>query len=335
MKKLKIAVAGLGRIGKIHLNNLLQLTNVEVIGVMDPASEAIEYAKLKGVENTYKKFNELVTIDKLDAIVICTPTNTHANYIETSAKLGIQIFCEKPLDLNIQRVKDVLKVVDKSKVKLMIGFNRRFDNEFRKVKTSINNGEIGNPHIVKITSRDPSPPPVEYIKNSGGLFLDMTIHDFDMARFIVDKEIDEIYVKGEALIDQEIQKAGDIDTAVVIMKYVDSTLAVIDNSRKAAYGYDQRIEVFGSKGMIQVNNIKVDNSKLYNQNGIISSLPMDFFLERYMEAYKIEIQDFVDSVINDRIVSVTGIDGLKSLQIVLAAKKSLLENRAVKINEIK
>ena len=335
MKKLKIAVAGLGRIGKIHLNNLLQLTNVEVIGVMDPASEAIEYAKLKGVENTYKKFNELVTIDQLDAIVICTPTNTHANYIETSAKLGIQIFCEKPLDLNIQRVKDVLKVVDKSKVKLMIGFNRRFDNEFRKVKTSINNGEIGNPHIVKITSRDPSPPPVEYIKNSGGLFLDMTIHDFDMARFIVDKEIDEIYVKGEALIDQEIQKVGDIDTAVVLMKYVDSTLAVIDNSRKAAYGYDQRIEVFGSKGMIQANNVKVDNSKLYNQNGIISSLPMDFFLERYMEAYKIEIQDFVDSVINNRGVSVTGIDGLKSLQIGLAAKKSLLENRPVKIIEIK
>jgi len=335
MKKLKIAVAGLGRIGKIHLNNLLQLTNVEVIGVMDPASEAIEYAKLKGVENTYKKFNELVTIDQLDAIVICTPTNTHANYIETSAKLGIQIFCEKPLDLNIQRVKDVLKVVDKSKVKLMIGFNRRFDNEFRKVKTSINNGEIGNPHIVKITSRDPSPPPVEYIKNSGGLFLDMTIHDFDMARFIVDKEIDEIYVKGEALIDQEIQKVGDIDTAVVLMKYVDSTLAVIDNSRKAAYGYDQRIEVFGSKGMVQANNIKVDNSKLYNQNGIISSLPMDFFLERYMEAYKIEIQDFVDSVINNRGVSVTGIDGLKSLQIGLAAKKSLLENRPVKIIEIK
>mgnify|MGYP003320852039 CR=1 FL=1 len=335
MKKLKIAVAGLGRIGKIHLNNLLQLTNVEVIGVMDPASEAIEYAKLKGVENTYKKFNELVTIDQLDAIVICTPTNTHANYIETSAKLGIQIFCEKPLDLNIQRVKDVLKVVDKSKVKLMIGFNRRFDNEFRKVKTSINNGEIGNPHIVKITSRDPSPPPVEYIKNSGGLFLDMTIHDFDMARFIVDKEIDEIYVKGEALIDQEIQKVGDIDTAVVLMKYVDSTIAVIDNSRKSAYGYDQRIEVFGSKGMIQANNVKVDNSKLYNQNGIISSLPMDFFLERYMEAYKIEIQDFVDSVIYNRQVSVTGIDGLKSLQIGLAAKKSLLENRAVKINEIK
>ena len=335
MKKLKIGVAGLGRIGKIHLNNLLELSNVEVIGVMDPSTEAVEYAKLKGVRNTYKKFNELVTIDKLDAIVICTPTNTHANYVETSAKLGKQIFCEKPLDLNIQRVKDVLKVVDRSKIKLMIGFNRRFDNEFRKVKTSINSGEIGNPHIVKITSRDPSPPPLEYIKNSGGLFLDMTIHDFDMARFIVDKEIDEIYVKGEALIDQEIHKVGDIDTAVVVMKYSDSTIAVIDNSRKAAYGYDQRIEVFGSKGMIQANNVKVDTSKLYNQNGIISSLPMDFFLERYMEAYKIEIQHFVDSVVNNRQVSVTGIDGYKSLQIGLAAKKSLLENRAVKINEIK
>ena len=334
MKKLSIAVAGLGRIGKIHLDNLIELSNVKVIGVMDPDSVALNYAKEKGVKDTFKTFDELVNIDQLDAIVICTPTNTHANYVEISAKLGKQIFCEKPLDLDIQRVKDVLNVVDKSKVKLMIGFNRRFDNEFRKVKTSINNGEIGNPHIVKITSRDPSPPPLEYIKNSGGLFLDMTIHDFDMARFIVDKEIDEIYVKGEALIDEKIKKVGDIDTAVIIIKYIDSTIAIIDNSRKAAYGYDQRIEVLGSKGMIQANNLKVDNNKLYNQNGIMSSLPMEFFLERYMEAYKIEIQHFVDSVINNKPISVTGFDGLKSLQIGLAAKKSLLENRPVKINEI-
>ena len=334
MKKLKIGVAGLGRIGKIHLNNLLQLNNVEVTGVMDPAPEALEYSIEKGVKNTYETFNDLVTADRLDAVVICTPTHTHANYVETSARLGKQIFCEKPLDLNIQRVKDVLKVVDKSKVKLMIGFNRRFDNEFRKVKDSINNGEIGDPHVVKITSRDPSPPPLDYIKNSGGIFLDMTIHDFDMARFIVDKEIDEIYVKGEALIDEKIKKEGDIDTAVIIMKYVDSSMAVIDNSRKAVYGYDQRIEVFGSKGMIQANNVKVDNSKLYNQNGTISSLPMDFFLERYMEAYKIEIKHFVDSVTKGMPISVSGNDGLKSLQIGLAAKKSLAENRPVKINEI-
>ncbi|MBL30670.1 MAG: inositol 2-dehydrogenase [Flavobacteriaceae bacterium] len=334
MKKLKIGVAGLGRIGKIHLNNLLQLNNVEVIGVTDPAPEALEYSIDKGVKNTYETFNDLVTVDRLDAVVISTPTHTHANYVETSARLGKHIFCEKPLDLNIQRVKDVLKVVDKSKVKLMIGFNRRFDNEFRKVKDSINNGEIGDPHVVKITSRDPSPPPLDYIKNSGGIFLDMTIHDFDMARFIVDKEIDEIYVKGEALIDEKIKKEGDIDTAVIIMKYVDSSMAVIDNSRKAVYGYDQRIEVFGSKGMIQANNVKVDNSKLYNQNGTISSLPMDFFLERYMEAYKIEIKHFVDSVTKGIPISVSGNDGLKSLQIGLAAKKSLAENRPVKINEI-
>lgn len=334
MKKLKIGIAGLGRIGKIHLNNLLELNNVEVIAVMDPSFEALKYAIGKGVESGLQNYKDLLEIKELEAIVICTPTNTHADYVEIAAKSGKHIFCEKPLDLNLQRINDVLKVVEKSKIKLMIGFNRRYDNEFCKVKSSVKSGFVGEPYLVKITSRDPAPPPIEYIKNSGGLFLDMTIHDFDMARFIVDKEIQEVYAKGEAFTDISISKAGDIDTAVIVLKYIDSTLAIIDNSRKAAYGYDQRLEVFGSKGMIQANNVMIDNNNLFTQNGVKSSLPMNFFMERYADAYKKEIIDFIDSVTNNKQVSVSGIDGLKSLQIGLAANKSLKENRPVKVDEI-
>ena len=332
--KLKIAVAGLGRIGKIHFENLLQLNNVHLISVMDPNQEALNYAKEKGIENLHTNFNELVSQKELEAVVICTPTNTHADYIQIASKAGKQIFCEKPLDLKLERVKEIIEVVEQTKTKLMIGFNRRFDDEFKKLKTSIKSGNIGTPHIIKITSRDPSPPSIDYIKNSGGLFLDMTIHDFDMARFLVDKEIDEVYARGEALNDIEISKAGDIDTAVITMKYVDSTIAIIDNSRKAVYGYDQRIEVFGTQGMIQVDNLKVDNNTLFDKSGIKSSLPLNFFLERYQNAYKSEINNFVNSVIKNKPISVSAYDGMKSLQIALAAKKSLKENRPVKISEI-
>lgn len=334
MEKLKIGVAGLGRIGKIHLENLLQINNVEVIAVMDPSLEALKYAKHKGIKIIFEKFEDLIQTNDLQAIVICTPTNTHADYVEIAAKNNIHVFCEKPLDLNINRIIKVLEVVKKSKIKLMIGFNRRFDNEFRKVKNSIIKGKIGDPYLVKITSRDPAPPSLEYIKTSGGIFLDMTIHDFDMARFIVEKEIDEVYAKGATLFDKSIEEVGDIDTAVVILKYTDSSIAVIDNSRNAAYGYDQRIEVFGSKGMIQGNNILNDNHNLYTKKGITSSLPLDFFLQRYFEAYKIEIHNFIDTVINNKSVSVSGKDGLKSLQIGMAAKMSLQENRPIKISEL-
>ena len=335
MEKLKIGIAGLGRIGKIHLENLLQIDSVEVIAAMDPSLEALKYAKFRGVKDAYEKFDDLIKTNNLQAIIICTPTNTHAHYVEIAAKNKIHVFCEKPLDLNINRIIEVLEVVKKSNIKLMIGFNRRFDNEFQKVRNSVINGKVGDPFLVKITSRDPAPPPLKYIKTSGGIFLDMTIHDFDMARFVVGKEIEEVYAKGSAFFNKSIEEFGDIDTAVTILKYIDSSIAVIDNCRKAVYGYDQRIEVFGSRGMIQGNNLLNDNTILYDKKGISSSLPLNFFLERYSEAYKIEIHDFVDSVINNKPVSVSGEDGLKSLQIGLAAKKSLLENRPVKISEIK
>ena len=190
---------------------------------------------------------------------------------------GKHIFCEKPLDLSLDRVLEVLKVVKDTNVKLMLGFNRRFDKEFRKVRELVKNEAVGQPHLVKITSRDPGAPPVSYIEKSGGLFLDMTIHDFDMARFVVDKEVEEVYAKGAVLVDPAIGAVGDIDTAVVTLTYTDGTMAIIDNSREASYGYDQRVEVFGSKGMVQSNNNFHDSHKLYNKQGIHAALPLHFF----------------------------------------------------------
>ncbi len=334
MKKVKFAVAGLGRIGKIHLENLLQTPNVDVVAATDPDKDCLQYAKDRGVPTTTDTFEEMLVSTPIEAVLICTPTDTHADYVELSAKAGKHIFCEKPLDLSLERVLEVLEVVKNSNVKLMLGFNRRFDKEFRKVRELVKNDAVGLPHLVKITSRDPGAPPVSYIEKSGGLFLDMTIHDFDMARFVVAKEVEEVYAKGAVLVDPAIGEAGDIDTAVVTLTYVDGTMAIIDNSREASYGYDQRVEVFGSKGMVQSNNNFHDSHTLYNDQGIHAALPLHFFLERYREAYKTELLDFIQGLENGTLMPVDGNDGLQSLKIGLAALKSLKENRPVKISEI-
>ena len=334
MKKLKFAVAGLGRIGKIHLENLLQMRNVDVVAVMDSMEEPRKYAKNKNMSNITSSFEEMLEITDFEAVVICSPTDTHANYVELAAKANKHIFCEKPLDLSLDRVIEVLDVVKESEIKLMLGFNRRFDKEFKKVKELVEKGEIGDPHLVKITSRDPGAPPVSYIKQSGGLFLDMSIHDFDMARFVVNKEVVEVYAKGAVLIDPAIGEAGDIDTAVITLTYEDGSMAIIDNSREAAYGYDQRVEVFGSKGLVKANNNFHDSHKLYTSQGIQGALPLNFFLERYAEAYKTEISDFIKCLNNGQNIPVTGEDGKSSLIIGLAAIKSIQECRPVKISEI-
>ena len=334
MKKMKFAVAGLGRIGKIHLENLLQIPSIDVVAVMDPMEASRAYAQEKKIPFITATYKELLASTDFDAIVICSPTDTHADYVELAAKAGKHIFCEKPLDLNLNRIIEVLNVVKDTNIKLMLGFNRRFDKEFKKVQTLVAAGAVGDPHIVKITSRDPGAPPVSYIEKSGGLFLDMTIHDFDMARFVVGKEVEEVYAKGTVLIDPAIGEAGDIDTAVITLTYTDGTMAIIDNSREASYGYDQRIEVFGSKGMVQSNNNFSDSHTLYNANGVHSALPLHFFLERYEDAYKTEITDFIKNLENNTAMSVNGNDGLQSLKIGLAAKKSLKENRPVKIEDI-
>lgn len=270
----------------------------------------------------------------IDAVVICSPTDTHADYVEMAAYAGIAVFCEKPLDLNLGRVLEVLKLVESKGIKLMLGFNRRFDQEFLKVKKLVAQGAIGNHHLVKITSRDPQAPPISYVVQSGGLFLDMTIHDFDMARFLVDKEVVEVYAKGAALINPELSRVGDIDSAVTTLTYEDGTMAIIDNSREAAYGYDQRIEVFGSRGMVKADNNLHDTHQLFNSEGSHAALPLHFFLERYAAAYKTEIREFIYALSNNTDLPVDGNDGLQSLKIGLAAIKSIKENRPVKTAEI-
>lgn len=334
MRKIKLAVAGLGRIGKIHLKNLLQINEVEVVAAMDNHPESLEFASQKGINSLFTSYEQMIQDSSIDAVVICSPTDTHADYVEIAAHAGIAIFCEKPLDLNLVRVLGVLKLVASKGINLMLGFNRRFDKEFIKVKTLVEEGAIGKHHLVKITSRDPKAPPISYVVKSGGLFLDMTIHDFDMARFIVDKEIVEVYAKGAALINPELSRVGDIDSAVITLTYEDGSMAIIDNSREAAYGYDQRVEVFGSIGMVKAENNLHNTHQLFNSQGSHRSLPLHFFLERYADAYKTEIMDFVQSLINETGSSVDGNDGLQSLLIGLAAIKSLKENRPVKVSEI-
>lgn len=335
MNKLKVALAGLGRIGKIHLKNLCRnFPEIEVVAVMDVLDESKSIADEYNIPVFVKDFDELLAVDGVDAVVICSPTDTHADYVVKAAKAGKQIFCEKPLDLSLEKVQEVLTMVEECGVKLMLGFNRRFDPEFKKIRELVVNNAVGNPQIIKITSRDPGPPPVSYIKVSGGMFLDMTIHDFDMARYISGKEVKEVFAKGAVMVDPEIGEAGDIDTAVIILTFEDDTMAVVDNCRKSGYGYDQRLEVFGSKGMAHINNNFPNSHKLYTSSGISGDLPLHFFLERYDASYNQEIREFVDALVSGSKMPVDGNDGLQSIAIGLAAKKSLAVGRPVKLTEI-
>ncbi len=335
MKKINVAVAGLGRIGKIHLKNLCRnFQEIKVVAVMDVFDESQLIADEFNIPVFVKDFDELLAAPGVDAVVICSPTDTHADYVVKAAKAGKQIFCEKPLDLSLGRVKEVLTIVEEYGVKLMLGFNRRFDPEFKKIRQLVLNDAIGDPQIIKITSRDPGPPPVSYIKVSGGMFLDMTIHDFDMARYISGKQVKEVYAKATVKVDPEIGNAGDVDTAVITLTFEDDTMAVIDNCRKAVYGYDQRLEVFGSKGMAQAGNNFPNNHKLYTEKGVSGDLPLHFFLERYDASYNQEIREFIDALVFEGDMPVDGNDGLQSISIGLAAKKSVAEGRPVKISEI-
>ena len=335
MKKIHVGIAGLGRIGKIHLKNLARnFSEIEVLAAMDVFDESKDVAEEFNVPVFVKSFEELLAVPKLDTVVICSPTDTHADYVIKAAEAGKHIFCEKPLDLSLERVKEVLEVVRESGVRLMLGFNRRFDPEFKKIRTLVESGQVGDPQIVKITSRDPGPPPISYIKSSGGMFLDMTIHDFDMARYISGKEVKEVYAKAAVKVDPEIASVGDVDTAVITLTFEDDSMAVIDNCREAAYGYDQRLEVFGSKGMAQAENNFPNTHKLFTKEAVSGDLPLHFFLERYDASYNQEIREFVDALVSGDPMPVDGHDGLVSIALGLAAKKSIQENRPVEMSEI-
>jgi len=332
MKRLNIALIGVGRIGQVHLKNLTQLiTGASVTVVADPYCTSLNVPhKIKVVDDAEEAINDF----NVDAVVICTPTNTHASLIELSIRNGKHIFCEKPLDLSLDVTRSLTQKAAAAAVKLMVGFNRRFDHEFSQAKKQVQEGRIGNPQIIKITNRDPALPSIDYIKTSGGMFMDFTIHDFDMACYFMQKEVVEVFAKGLVFFDEEIGKAGDLDTALTTLTFSDGTFAVIDNSRKAVYGYDQRIEVFGDGGMIKVANNLYNQNIVFNSTGIHRALPLNNFMERYAASYLLEMQSFVDAVLNDTEVPVGGEAAIRAGRIALAANKSMKEKRPVKINEI-
>lgn len=336
MKRLKLGVIGTGRIGKVHIATLVQsVPEADVVAVADVNIEgAKELAAQFGISFVSADYKEVINHPEVDAVVICSPTDTHAKYIVESAQAGKHIFCEKPVDLSLDVIRNAIEEVKKAGVKLMVGFNRRFDPNFKKVHDMVAAGKIGDPSILKITSRDPAPPPAQYIAVSGGMFLDMTIHDFDMARYIVGSEVTEVYVKAAVLVDPAIGEAGDVDTAIITLTFENGALGVIDNSRKAVYGYDQRLEIFGTNGMVTAENNFPDNHRYFTGDGIYGALPLNFFMDRYLDAYSNELKAFCDAIINDRPVPVGGEDGLMSVAIGLAAKKSVAEGRPVKLSEI-
>jgi myo-inositol 2-dehydrogenase/D-chiro-inositol 1-dehydrogenase len=335
-KNLRIAVIGAGRIGKIHAQNIAtRIPGAELAGIADvDLSVAQQLAAQWHTPPATADYRQLLTDPNVNAVAICSATNTHAQIIEEAAGAGKHIFCEKPIDLDLARIRRALDAVNKAGVKFQVGFNRRFDPSFAKLREMIGGGKIGRPHILRITSRDPSPPPISYVKVSGGIFMDMTIHDFDMTRFMTGSEVEELYAIGSALVDPEIGRVGDIDTCVITMRLQNGMLATIDNSRQAIYGYDQRVEVFGSSGMVTASNRTPDSHVYLDADGVHSAKPQHFFLDRYQESYVIELQAFVDAVLNDRVPPVTGPDGLAPAVIGLAAKKSLEERRPVKLSEI-
>lgn len=336
MKKLKIGVIGAGRIGKVHAATLVQnVPQAKVLAIADiDLAGASELAQKFGISKASTNYKDIINDPDIEAVVICSPTDTHAQYITEAAEAGKHIFCEKPVDLTLAAIQKALSAVEKAGVKLMVGFNRRFDPNFMKIHEMVKEGKIGQPHILKITSRDPAPPPAEYSAVSGGMFLDMTIHDFDMARFIVGSEVTEVFTKATVLVDPEIGKAGDVDTAIITLTFANGAIGVIDNSRKAVYGYDQRVEIFGSLGMVNVDNNYPENHRYYTVDGVHKTLPLNFFMERYLEAYANEMKVFCEAVANNKVLPVSGFDGLMSVAIALAAKKSFLEGRTVKMSEI-
>lgn len=336
MKQLNIGIIGAGRIGKVHMESITyNVPTARVLGITDVFKDALPgLAEKYGIPKIYNDYKEMLADEEIDAVLVCSSTDTHADISIEAAQAGKHVFCEKPVDLTPEKVKAVIAAVEKAGVKLQVGFNRRFDHNFAHVRSLINDGKVGNLELIKITSRDPQPPSAEYAAVSGGMFLDMTIHDFDMARFLAGSDVTEVYVNATCLVDPAIGEAGDVDTAIINLKFENGALGVIDNSRRAAYGYDQRIEVFGSLGAAMAANDTPTNVTVMNADGVTTDKPLYFFLERYMQSFRDEMIQFVDAVQNDKPTPTTGLDGLNSILVALAAKKSVAEGRAVKISEI-
>ncbi len=333
---INVGVIGAGRIGKVHAENLalrIPETNaVALADVMLPAAQ--ETGARLGIPRISADYRDIINAPDIQAVVICSATDTHTQIIIEAARAGKHIFCEKPIDLSLKKIDEALAVVAETGVKLHIGFNRRFDPNFNRIRSAVEQGEIGKPFRLHIISRDPAPPPIRYIKVSGGMFLDMTIHDFDMARFLIGSDVEEVYTIAGVNVDPAIGEAGDVDTAVIMLKFANGVLGTIDNCRKSGYGYDQRAEVFGSGGSIAIENMYPNSAVVSTPQSIRRDLPLHFFVERYTESYLLEMRAFVDSVLNDKPVAVSGADGRIPVVMGLAARKSYDENRPVRLSEI-
>lgn len=335
MKKLNVGIIGAGRIGQVHAKSITyHIPQAKIVAISDIYYEGAEkVAESLGIPNAYEDYHEILNNPEIDAVLICSSTDTHADIAVEAAEAGKHIFCEKPVDLTVAKIKKVIAAVEKAGVKLQIGFNRRYDHNFAEIKRLANDGKLGKLQTIKITSRDPEPPSIDYVKVSGGIFLDMTVHDFDMARFI-GGEVEEVYANAAVTVDEAIGEAGDVDTALIALKFKNGAIGVIDNCRKACYGYDQRLEVFGTAGQASAANDTPTNVSYINEKGNMTDKPLYFFLERYMQSFTDEMTEFINAVQNDELTKTTVNDGLEALRLGLAAKLSVKEHRPVKLSEI-
>ncbi len=334
---MKIGVIGAGRIGKVHAQNVsMFIPEISIKTIADPfANDATrDFAKKIGVSNVSTDAMDILNDPEIEAVLICSSTDTHSKYIIEAAKANKHIFCEKPIDYDLKKVREAIKTAEDAGVKLQIGFCRRFDHNHRAVYDMVQEGKVGTPHLIRISSRDPEPPSIDYVKVSGGIFYDMMIHDFDMARFLAGSEVTEVYAQGAVLVDPAIGDVGDVDTAAVTLKFASGAIAIIDNSRKAVYGYDQRVEVFGSEGCAQNENDIPNTAVLSRADGTTYGTAYKIMWDRYTGAFVNELKAFFDAIKNNKQTPVTGVDGLYPVLMAAAATMSLREGRPVKISEV-
>ena len=335
-QKLNIGIIGAGRIGKVHAETLaFRIPEAKIVAIADINREAAQaLAAHCNIPKVTVSSDDIIADPQIEAVLICSATNTHAELIVQAAKAGKHIFCEKPIAYTLKQIDHALAAVKTAGVQLQIGFNRRFDANFARVRLAVAKGEIGTPNLMHIISRDPAPPPVSYVKVSGGIFMDMTIHDFDMARFLIGDEVEEVYTAGGVMVDPEIGKAGDLDTALIVMRFRNGVIGTIDNSRKAVYGYDQRVEILGSEGKIETGNCYPNQATVSSGKSVYKDLPLNFFMDRYTESFAMELKSFTQSVLENKATAVTGIDGRIPVVMAMAARKSYDEHRPVRLEEV-
>jgi len=327
----RIGLLGAGRIGKVHAAAIAATPGAALVAVADAVQEAA-HAIASATDAVVRSIEQIMHAADVDAVLIATPTDTHADLIEQAANAGKAIFCEKPIDLDANRVRECLAVVGRTGAKLMVGFNRRFDPNFAELRRQIDAGAIGKVEMVHVISRDPGPPGLDYIARSGGLFRDMTIHDFDIARFLLGEEPVSVFASASVLVDAAIGEAGDYDSAAVVLTTASGRIAQIANSRRATYGYDQRIEVHGSDGLVSAENMRATNVEVANADGYHREPLLNFFMTRYVAAYQREIAAFVAAVAEGAALSPSGEDGLKALLLADAAFESVRTGAAVRVS---